>query len=53
MNREELEDIVGQIYRYCNNNDPEGLYPVEVDLYEFAEKLLAVVEARSRNQRPD
>lgn len=46
MNREELEDIVGQVYRYCNNNDPEGLYPVEVDLYEFAEKLLAVVEAR-------
>jgi len=53
MKREELEDIVGQVYRYCNNSDENGLYPIEVDLYEFAEKFLAVIEAKSRSQLPD
>jgi len=46
MNKEELEDIVKQVYFRCRNNDPDGLYPVEVDLIEFSSKLIAALEAK-------
>ena len=40
MNKQELENLVKQVYFRCGNKDPQGLYPVEVDLLEFTEKLL-------------
>lgn len=46
MTPTELEDLVKQVYFYCNNKDPKGLYPAEVDLIEFTAKLIAVLEAR-------
>ena len=36
-------EIVKQVYFYCDNKDKEGLYPDEVDLIEFAERLVAVI----------
>jgi hypothetical protein len=46
MTTEEMEDLVKQVYFYCDNKDPKGLYPAEVDLIEFTSKLIAVLEAR-------
>jgi hypothetical protein len=38
---------VKQVYFYCENKDPTGLYPDrDIDLREFASKLLAVYEAK-------
>ena len=50
MTPEELESLVKQVYFYCENRNPNGLYPAEVDLLEFAEKLIAVIEARKLPQ---
>ena len=56
MKQEEFEDLVKQVYFYCENRDPNGLYPDrDIDLREFASKLIAVYEAkkaRSDNQGP-
>jgi hypothetical protein len=47
MKTEEFEDLVKQVYFYCENKDPNGLYPDrDIDLREFASKLLAVYEAK-------
>lgn len=35
------EDTVKQIFFYCDNKDPNGMYADEVDLLEFANKLEA------------
>lgn len=52
MKQEELEDLVKQVYFYCENKDPTGLYPDrDIDLREFASKLLAVYEAKIRAQQ--
>ena len=41
----EFAELVKQIYFYCENKNPEGLYPTEeIDLLEFAEKLIAAWE---------
>lgn len=46
MKPEELEQMVKQVYFYCKNKNPNGLYPTEdIDLIEFAQKLIAVYEA--------
>jgi len=43
---EQIEELIKQVYFYCKNNDPKGLYPTEdIDLREFASKLIAVYEA--------
>ena len=55
MKTEELEDLVKQVYFYCENRDPNGLYPDrDIDLREFASKLIAVYEAKIKggNQAP-
>jgi hypothetical protein len=44
MTKQELEHLVKQVYFQCNNKNPDGLYPVEVDLVEFSEKLIAVLK---------
>jgi hypothetical protein len=44
MTKQELEQLVKQVYFQCNNKNPDGLYPVEVDLVEFSEKLIAVLK---------
>jgi hypothetical protein len=36
-------DTVKQVYFYCENKDKDGVYPEEVDLIEFAERLVAVI----------
>jgi len=46
---DKFEDLVKQVYFYCENKNPEGLYPTEdVDLLEFAMRLIAVWEERNR-----
>jgi hypothetical protein len=45
----DFEDIVRQVYFHCDtqNINPKGLYGGEnLDLLEFASKLIAVWEAR-------
>lgn len=56
MTKDEFEDLVKQVYFYCDNKDPNGLYAdKDIDLREFASKLIAVYEARKArvdNQAP-
>lgn len=48
MTTSELEDLIKQVYFYCENKDPNGFYPTEeIDLLEFSQKLLAVIEAKA------
>ena len=43
----QLQQLITQVYFYCNNNDPQGIYPTEtIDLLEFTQKLLAVLKAQ-------
>jgi hypothetical protein len=45
MTQEELRHLVTQVYLFCNNNDAQGVYPdKEIDLLEFTQKLLAVIQ---------
>ena len=37
------EELVKQVYFYCDNNNPQGLHVDECDIQEFAEKIVAVV----------
>jgi len=54
MKKEEFEDLVKQVYFYCENRDPNGLYPDrDIDLREFASKLLAVYEAKIKGDSPN
>ena len=47
------EDTIKQIFFYCKNNDPKGLYtdPTDesLDILEFAHKIEAVVEIQARD----
>lgn len=55
MRKEDFEDLVKQVYFYCENRDPNGLYPDrDIDLREFASKLIAVYDSRTKdgNQAP-
>lgn len=36
-------DTIKQVYFYCENKDKDGLYPNEIDLIEFSERLIAVI----------
>lgn len=45
MTTKELEDLVKQIYFYCENKNPNGLYPAEIDLLEYTSRLIAVLRA--------
>ena len=50
MKQEEFEDLVKQVYFYCENRDPNGLYPDrDIDLREFASKLIAVYSAKTKD----
>jgi hypothetical protein len=40
------DDII-QTFFYCDNKDPDGVYPPEVDIIEFAHKIAAVVSVRT------
>ena len=46
------EDLIKQIFFYCKNNDPKGLYtdPTDesLDVLEFANKIEAVIADRIR-----
>jgi hypothetical protein len=37
---------IKMIFLECHNENPNGLYADEVDLYEFADKLQQVIEWR-------
>jgi len=46
--REEVQkfvtpDLIRQVYMHCINKDPDGLYPEEIDLIEFSERMIAVI----------
>jgi hypothetical protein len=45
MTQQELEDLVKQVYFHCENKDPKGIYPAEIDLLEYTSKLIAVLQA--------
>lgn len=36
-------DLIKQVYMYCENKDPNGVYPNEIDLLEFSERMIAVI----------
>jgi len=40
------DDII-QTFFYCDNKDPDGVYPPDVDIVEFAHKISAVAAARA------
>ena len=46
------EDLIKQIFFYCNNNDPKGLYtdPSDepLDIIEYARKIEAVLQDQIR-----
>lgn len=48
------EDLVKQIFFYCKNNDPNGLYtdPTDesLDVLEFARKIEAVLKFSIRDE---
>jgi len=39
------EDLIKQVYFYCNNQLKDGIYPDEIELIEYSEKLILVVGA--------
>jgi hypothetical protein len=47
------EELIKQIFFYCKNNDPKGLYtdPTDesLDILEFARKIEAVVMLQARD----
>lgn len=46
MTKDELKAAIRQAYFQCDFKDPDGIYPSEdVDLVEFADKLLKVIAA--------
>lgn len=51
MTTQEMEDMVKQVYFYCETQrvDPKGLYPDgNLNLLEFASKLIAVWQANEK-----
>ena len=48
MTTKELEDLVKQVYFYCENKNPNGLYPAEIDLIEYTSRLIAVWEQQKK-----
>jgi hypothetical protein len=51
MTTEEMEDMVKQVYFYCETEqiDPKGIYPDgNLNLLEFASKLIALWEAQKQ-----
>jgi len=39
------EDLIKQVYFQCNNQLKDGIFPDEIELIEFSEKLILVVGA--------
>jgi hypothetical protein len=37
------EDIIKQVYFHCDNKLENGIYPEEIELIEFSEKLILTV----------
>lgn len=37
------EDLIKQVYFQCNNKMKEGIFPDEIELIEYSEKLILVV----------
>jgi hypothetical protein len=55
MTTEDMEDLVKQVYFYCETQrvDPKGIYPEgNLNLLEFASKLIAVWQATERGREP-
>jgi hypothetical protein len=46
------EDIK-QVFFHCDNKDPNGFYPTEVDIIEFAKKLEALILADLAKKAPE
>ena len=39
------EDLIKQVYFQCNNQLKNGIYPEEIELIEYSEKLILVAGA--------
>ena len=37
------DDDIKQVFFQCDNKDPKGFYPTEVDIFEFARKIEALI----------
>jgi hypothetical protein len=37
------EEIIKQVYFQCNNELKDGIFPAEIELIEYSEKLILVV----------
>lgn len=40
------EDTIRQAYFQCNNNLKDGIYPEEIELIEYSEKLILIAGAQ-------
>jgi len=47
------DEDIKKTFLECENNNPEGLYPTDIDILEFGRKLIAkaVVEARKSERQ--
>ena len=55
MTTEDMEDLVKQVYFYCETQrvDPKGIYPEgNLNLLEFASKLIALWKVTERGREP-
>lgn len=44
------DDLIKQVFFYCENNDPDGCYPDTLDIIEFGRKLAAVLTPQIRRE---
>ena len=44
------DDLIQQVFFYCENNNPDGCYADDVDIFEFGKKLEAVLTPMIRKQ---
>jgi hypothetical protein len=45
------EDEIVRLFMQCNNKNPDGIYPTEIDIVEFANKIEQyLVKAKRANE---
>jgi len=44
------DELIQQVFFYCENDSPDGCFADTVDIFEFARKIEAVVIAEARKE---
>ena len=44
------DELIQQVFFYCENNNPDGCYASDVDIFEFGQKLAAVLTPMIRKE---